>query len=398
MQLAVSVSVAATLPRFGMTGEYVRPAMNFSALPAAVPVVVGAAEAAEGGRRVTVAVERVAVRGEAVAVATEALAGAAAAAGASSWDGTESAGPAGPAVPGRSVGSRGSAAGGLFALATRLARGAVDLTARVMVTVAAQAARVRGQAASATAPPQSLVTYTISVVAEEVGGYRNASKGIDNVLRALQKSTLSVNGELAPFVINLRKAASTVKTYGLSQVTATSVRVVRVGAPVVVRSVSPTVAPTGVPTTATVVAKQVQFLWTLPQMGYVWFPIAIFFGGLCVMLPCCYCCGGTAVLRKAKKACVCAKGSPALDEEEFGTKYRASRSSAGAGAGAGAGGGFRPTDPNDLERSISISGLQEQAAKKSLFLLKGAGSPNRGKYSLVGQRERKEGNDEEEKL
>jgi hypothetical protein len=263
---------------------------------------------------------------------------------------------------------------------------------------------VGGWAVLATTPPQSVVTYTITVVAEEVGGYKNVSKGIANVVRALQASTVGVNGNFAPFVVNLRKAASVVKTYGLSQITSTSVRVVKVGAPVVVRSTAPTLAPTAVPSTANVVnemAKQ-QFLWTLPQMGFVWFPITIFFGGLCFLLPCCYCCGGWSAVRTVKKACVCSKGTPALDEEEFGAKYRAGRSglglSGGFGGGLGGGLGFKPTDPNDLEKSISISGLQEQAAKKSLFLLKGNGSPNRGKYSLVGQRDKRAASDEEEKM
>ena len=42
------------------------------------------------------------------------------------------------------------------------------------------------------------------------------------------------------------------------------------------------------------------------------------------------------------------------------------------------------------EQPISISGLQQEAAKKSLGILGGGGSPRKGRYSLLGQREEKE--------
>jgi hypothetical protein len=43
-----------------------------------------------------------------------------------------------------------------------------------------------------------------------------------------------------------------------------------------------------------------------------------------------------------------------------------------------------------VEQPISISGLQQEAAKKSLGILGGGGSPRKGRYSLLGQREEKE--------
>ena len=112
----------------------------------------------------------------------------------------------------------------------------------------------------------SVAMYTISVVAEDVGGYNNATAGAENVFRALAHACTSItsasttagtaDGSTAaagtggdgtsggvtsvraqsnlpvkltaaasvPFIVNLKRAASSVHLYGLSAVTGTSVR------------------------------------------------------------------------------------------------------------------------------------------------------------------------------
>ena len=64
------------------------------------------------------------------------------------------------------------------------------------------------------------------------------------------------------------------KTFGLSTITGTSVRVYRKPTVIVVRSTAPTAAPTApvAPAGAAALAKSnQQFLFTLPQQGYIWY-------------------------------------------------------------------------------------------------------------------------------
>ena len=64
------------------------------------------------------------------------------------------------------------------------------------------------------------------------------------------------------------------KTFGLSTITGTSVRVYRKPTVIVVRSTAPTAAPTGRAAPAAGLAKSnQQFLFTLPQQGYIWYAL-----------------------------------------------------------------------------------------------------------------------------
>jgi hypothetical protein len=67
-------------------------------------------------------------------------------------------------------------------------------------------------APSPRAIPQTLVVYAVSCFAEDVGGYKNVSKGIANVVAALTASTVGVNGAPPAFVTFVKAAAKQVRS------------------------------------------------------------------------------------------------------------------------------------------------------------------------------------------
>jgi hypothetical protein len=125
--------------------------------------------------------------------------------------------------------------------------------------------------------PTAQVNYTVKFVLE-AAGYPNATAAYNDVTDNLLKS--ASNGA---FISNLKTAAQSVKLFGLSQVVLTKIQVRSKGT-VVVRSNAPTFAPTGEPSPAPIAPETKDFLFSLPQQGYVWFPIAIAVGGFLFLL------------------------------------------------------------------------------------------------------------------
>jgi hypothetical protein len=66
-------------------------------------------------------------------------------------------------------------------------------------------------APSPRAIPQTLAVYAVSCFAEDVGGYKNVSRGITNVVAALTASTVGVNGAPPAFVTFVKAAAKQVR-------------------------------------------------------------------------------------------------------------------------------------------------------------------------------------------
>jgi hypothetical protein len=127
--------------------------------------------------------------------------------------------------------------------------------------------RGAGMSAEAASTSSISVTYTLSFVSENLG-FSSADTGFSTVSSALISAVSS-----GTFLTNLKSAGSQLGATDFKSITATTIVVVSYTT-TSQRTRKPSHSPTSTPK---------EWLYTLPSMGYVWFPIAIAVGGmLCI--------------------------------------------------------------------------------------------------------------------